>query len=72
MAGSHIHVGLRLYERTEKEEPVSSRKKKNQPKLRIIPLGGLGEIGKNMTAYEYEDDIIVVDCGSIFLSLIHI
>ncbi len=35
-------------------------------KLRIIPLGGLGEIGKNMTAFEYEDDIVVVDCGSIF------
>lgn len=35
-------------------------------KLRIIPLGGIGEIGKNMTAFEYEDDIIVVDCGSVF------
>lgn len=35
-------------------------------KLRIIPLGGIGEIGKNMTAFEYEDDVIVVDCGSIF------
>ena len=32
-------------------------------KLRIIPLGGLGEIGKNMTAFEYGDDIVVVDCG---------
>lgn len=32
-------------------------------KLKIIPLGGLGEIGKNMTAYEYGNDIIVVDCG---------
>ena len=35
-------------------------------RLKIIPLGGLGEIGKNMTVYEYEDDIIVVDVGSIF------
>ena len=35
-------------------------------KLRIIPLGGVGEIGKNMTAFEYEDDIVVLDCGSIF------
>ena len=34
--------------------------------LRIIPLGGLGEIGKNMTAFEYGEDIIVVDVGSIF------
>lgn len=40
----------------------------NRPesKLRIIPLGGVDEIGKNMTVFEYEDDIIVVDCGSIF------
>ena len=35
-------------------------------KLRIIPLGGLGEIGKNMTAYEFGSDIIVVDCGMGF------
>ena len=35
-------------------------------KLRIIPLGGLGEIGKNMMALEYGDDIIVVDCGVQF------
>lgn len=35
-------------------------------KLKIIPLGGLGEIGKNMTAYEFGSDIIVVDCGMGF------
>ena len=32
-------------------------------KLKIIPLGGLGEIGKNLTVYEYGQDIVVVDCG---------
>ncbi len=37
-----------------------------EAKLRIIPLGGVEEIGKNITAFEYGDDIIVVDCGSIF------
>ena len=37
-----------------------------QSKLKIIPLGGLGEIGKNMTAYEFGGDIIVVDCGMGF------
>ncbi len=36
------------------------------PRLRIIPLGGVDEIGKNMTVIEYGDDIVVVDCGSIF------
>lgn len=35
-------------------------------KLRVIPLGGLNEIGKNMTALEYGDDIMVIDCGMTF------
>jgi ribonuclease J len=34
--------------------------------LRIIPLGGLGEIGKNMTVYEYGRNIMIVDCGIMF------
>ena len=38
-------------------------KKQNTGKLRIIPLGGLEQIGMNITAFEYEDSIIVVDCG---------
>ncbi|MCD7733767.1 MAG: ribonuclease J [Clostridiales bacterium] len=37
-------------------------------KLKIIPLGGLNEIGKNMTVVEYKDDIIVIDCGMGFPS----
>jgi ribonuclease J len=38
----------------------------NQDAVRIIPLGGLGEIGKNMTAIEYRGKIVVVDCGIEF------
>ena len=34
--------------------------------LRVIPLGGVGEIGKNMYVFEYADDIVVVDCGLMF------
>ena len=37
--------------------------KKEKGKLRVIPLGGLNEIGKNLTVLEYADDIIIVDCG---------
>ena len=37
-------------------------------KVKIIPLGGLEQIGMNMTAFEYEDSIIVVDCGLAFPS----
>ncbi|MEL7569425.1 MAG: ribonuclease J [Eubacteriaceae bacterium] len=34
--------------------------------LKIIPLGGMGEIGKNMTVFEYDNEIIIVDCGMSF------
>ena len=48
----------------------SSNKKENtifkESKLKIIPLGGLHEIGKNITVFEYENEIIVVDCGLSF------
>jgi len=44
------------------------RKKENEnvSKLKIIPLGGLEQIGMNITAFEYEDSIVVVDCGLSF------
>ena len=38
----------------------------NEEKVRIIPLGGLGEIGKNITVIECDDEIIVIDCGIAF------
>ena len=41
-------------------------KKESNSKLKIIPLGGLEQIGMNITAFEYEDSIIVVDCGLAF------
>ena len=47
---------------------ASRKPKKPASKLKIIPLGGLEQIGMNMTAFEYEDSIIVVDCGMAFPS----
>ena len=39
---------------------------KNNKTLKLIPLGGVNEIGKNMTLLEYGDEIIVIDCGLSF------
>ncbi|HHU08368.1 MAG TPA: ribonuclease J [Clostridiaceae bacterium] len=56
--------------KTKKRTTSQSRKQKaaqindsKSPGLRIIPLGGMREVGKNMTCYQYQDDLIVVDCG---------
>ena len=59
----------------EKKSPKMRNSKKKddnlefgfkKEKLKIIPLGGLQEIGKNITVFEYGDDIVVVDCGLAF------
>lgn len=56
--------------RTKTEQPGKTTKKgktaQNDKKLKIIPLGGLQEIGKNMTVFEYDNSMIVVDCGMTF------
>lgn len=68
-------VGEKAPTRKPKKEYVGkeTRKVKNEEgfqfkkgKLKIIPLGGLLEIGKNITVFEYEDDIVIVDCGLAF------
>ncbi|MBR3134741.1 MAG: ribonuclease J [Clostridia bacterium] len=65
----------RSAKRTKKEKNTKAIKKKNVPiidfefkksNLKIIALGGLDEIGKNITVFEYEDEIILVDCGLEF------
>ena len=47
-------------------KPTRNNQKEAKSKLKIIPLGGLEQIGMNITAFEYEDSIIVVDCGLAF------
>ena len=52
-----------------KRNPAKKAKKESQKNtlpLRIIPLGGLHEIGKNITLYEYGNDMLLVDCGMSF------
>lgn len=52
-------------EEEKKDETRSGKMNKNE-KIKIIPLGGLGEIGKNITVVEYKDEILIVDCGMGF------
>ena len=50
----------------EAETVPSQNRKVNKNALRVVFLGGIGEIGKNMTALEYGNDIIIIDCGLAF------
>ena len=53
-------------QRSQAKPIVKKARKNNASKLKIIPLGGLEQIGMNITAFEYEDSIVVVDCGLSF------
>ena len=68
-------VNKKETDKVEKEETqtkTENRRKKNtnnifkKSKLKIIPLGGLHEVGKNITVFEYENEMIIVDCGLSF------
>ena len=55
-----------IEEKSEKKRDKIKESIFKESKLKIIPLGGLHEIGKNITAFEYENEILVVDCGLSF------
>ncbi|MBQ8204142.1 MAG: ribonuclease J [Clostridia bacterium] len=60
-------INNRTAKSAPKKQPAKqSAVKSAQKPLRIIPLGGLGEIGKNITLYEYDGDMFLVDCGMSF------
>ena len=63
----------RPYSRKTRAQKTNGENEKKQdenifkkPKLKIIPLGGVHEVGKNITVFEYENEIIIVDCGLTF------
>ena len=68
-----INKNLKENKKKEGQKAKTTRRKKKdidsifkKPSLKIIPLGGIHEIGKNITVFEYENEIIVVDCGLSF------
>lgn len=69
---SHFAMSMKDMEDTTKNTPATMPRagkvlaKGKTGKLRIIPLGGLGEIGKNIMAYETDNDLIVIDAGMTF------
>lgn len=57
----------KMEKKSVEKKSVSKRNStKTSSKLKVIPLGGLHEVGKNITAFEYEDEILIVDCGVAF------
>jgi ribonuclease J len=66
-SADHVHSGPRFFVgRVYILDITPARRSKVTEKLRIMPLGGLGEVGKNMTIIEYGRNIIVIDAGMMF------
>lgn len=61
-----VRATVAALEEEKRQIPEEIVMPEEKSKLRIIPLGGLEQIGMNITAYEYEDSIIIVDCGLAF------
>ncbi|MEG1407617.1 MAG: RNase J family beta-CASP ribonuclease, partial [Ruthenibacterium sp.] len=65
--GENAAPRRRNYRPRRKPASAAAREvKSNAPQVKIYPLGGLGEVGKNITLYECNGDMILVDCGLVF------
>ncbi|MEG2596460.1 MAG: MBL fold metallo-hydrolase, partial [Ruthenibacterium sp.] len=65
--GENAPARRRNYRPRRKPANAAAREvKSNAPQVKIYPLGGLGEVGKNITLYECNGDMILVDCGLVF------
>ena len=64
----HKAASEKVKKEAARKNTVANKKEsaKNIKPVRIIPLGGIGEIGKNITLYEYDGDMFIVDCGMSF------
>ena len=63
-----VEKGSASKEKATSSKRTSAGRRRNSPSqpVRVIPLGGLGEIGKNITVYEYGNDAVIIDCGMSF------
>ncbi|MEK7203458.1 MAG: ribonuclease J [Patescibacteria group bacterium] len=66
MTPTRIRKTIRRTIRTRTPKPLKERGPVSADELRIIPLGGLEEVGRNMTVFEYNDDIVILDMGLQF------
>ncbi len=60
---THVRTGRRKSEAAQKVQTAAAVQRNPDSRLRIIPLGGLNEVGKNMTLFECDDEMLIVDCG---------
>ncbi len=57
------NINTKVKEETKIKKELKENNNNHEKPLKIIPLGGLDEIGKNITVFEYDDEIIIIDCG---------
>ncbi len=62
----HAERAIRRPSKADQARPKKPESKKKPENMKVIPIGGLDEIGKNMTVLEYQNQILIVDCGMTF------